>query len=62
MKCNPGHMKINGPVRNSRKAPALVLRAERALRRAAKNVEAQHRLVKLPVIIWPYGKVVEKPA
>lgn len=44
------------------KAPAFVLRAERALRRAAKNVRAQNRALKLPVIVWQDGKVVEKPA
>jgi hypothetical protein len=38
------------------------LRAERSLRRAAKNVPAQNRAMKLPVIVWQDGKVVEKPA
>jgi hypothetical protein len=56
-------MKKNGPpTRKPRKAPAFVLRAERALRRAAKNVQAQNRALKLPVIVWQDGKVVEKPA
>ncbi len=41
-------MKRNGPTRKSTKAPAFVLRAERALRRAAKNVQAQNRTLKLP--------------
>ena len=31
-------------------------------RRAAKNVQAQNRALKLPVIVWQDGKVVEKPA
>jgi len=44
------------------KTPAFVLRAERALRRAAKNVRNQNRALKLPVIVWQDGKVVEKPA
>jgi hypothetical protein len=44
------------------KTPAFVLRAERALRRAAKNVQNQNRALKLPVIVWQDGKVVEKPA
>jgi len=39
-----------------------LLRAERALRCAAKNVQAQNRALKLPLIIWQDGKVVEKPA
>jgi hypothetical protein len=42
------------------KTPAFVARAERALRRAAKNVVAQHRALGLPVIVWKNGKVVEK--
>jgi hypothetical protein len=56
-------MKTNGPrTRNSRKAPAFVARAERALRRAAHNVKTQNRALGLPVIVWQNGKVVEKPA
>ena len=45
-----------------RKAPAFVLRAERALRRAAQNVRVQNRALKLPLIVWQDGKVVEKRA
>ena len=44
------------------KLPPFVLRAERALRRAADNVRAQNRALNLPVIVWQDGKVVEKPA
>jgi hypothetical protein len=55
-------MKTNGHTRKSTKAPAFVLRAERALRRAAKNVQAQNRALNLPLIVWQDGKVVEKPA
>jgi hypothetical protein len=44
------------------KTPAFVSRAERALRRAAKNVQTQNRALKLPVIVWQNGKVVERPA
>ena len=44
------------------KLPAFVLRAERAMRRAADNVRAQNRAFNLPVIVWRDGKVVEKPA
>lgn len=47
--------------RKPAKTPAFVLRAERAFRRAAKNVRAQNRAFKLPLIIWQDGKVVEKP-
>ncbi len=53
-------MKTNG--HPTRKAPAFVLRAERALRRAAQNVRVQNRALKLPLILWQDGKVVEKPA
>jgi hypothetical protein len=55
-------MKRNGHARKPAKAPAFVLRAERALRRAAKNVQTQNRAMKLPLIVWQDGKVVEKPA
>jgi len=56
-------MKRNGQ-RTSKysKAPAFVARAERAFRRAAQNVRAQNRALKLPLILWQDGKVVEKPA
>jgi hypothetical protein len=54
-------MKTNGLARKTAKAPAFVLRAERAMRRAANNVKAQNRAYKLPVIVWQNGKVVEKP-
>ena len=53
-------MKTNG--NKSTKAQPFVLRAERALRRAAHNVKTQNRAMKLPVIVWQDGKVVEKPA
>ena len=54
-------MKKKGQAKSA-KAPAFVLRAERALRRAAHNVKVQNRTLKLPVIVWQDGKVVEKPA
>lgn len=44
------------------KLPAFVLRAERALLRAADNVRAQNRALNLPLIVWQDGKVVERPA
>jgi hypothetical protein len=55
-------MKKNGHSAKSAKAPTFVARAERALRRAARNVKTQNRALKLPVIVWQDGKVVEKPA
>ena len=55
-------MKSNGHARETAKAPAFARRAERALRRAANNVKAQNRTLKLPLIVWQEGKVVEKPA
>lgn len=56
-------MKKNGhPARKTAKAPAFVVRAERALRRAAHNVKTQNRSLGLPIIVWQDGKVVEKPA
>lgn len=54
-------MKKNG-TRTSRKAPAFVARAERALRRAARKVRAENRALGLPMIVWENGKVVKKPA
>ncbi len=55
-------MKRNGQVGKPAKIPAFVLRAERAFRRAAKNVRAQNRALNLPLIVWQDGKMVEKPA
>ena len=55
-------MKKTDTVPSLQKAPLFVTRAERAFRRAANNVKAQHRAFKLPVIVWQDGKVVEKPA
>jgi len=58
-------MKKNGytaTARRPRKAPAFVTRAERALRRAARNVQIQHRDLNRPVIVWQNGKVIEKEA
>jgi hypothetical protein len=46
--------------RKSRKTPVFVLRAQRAMRRAGRNVIAQHRAAKLPVVVWENGKVMEK--
>ncbi len=47
-----------------RLAPAWVPRSflQPGLRQAAKNVEAQSRAWKLPVVVWHDGKVVAKPA
>jgi hypothetical protein len=54
-------MKKNGHTSKPTKVPAFVTRAERALRRAAKNVRAQNRAANLPIIVWQNGKVVERP-
>lgn len=54
-------MKKNGTKRATRKPPAFAARAERALKRAARNVKAQHRAFNLPVVVWKEGKVLEKP-
>ena len=54
-------MKKNGHSKTA-KLPVFVTRAERALRRAAKNVQAKNRALKLPLIVWQDDKVVEKPA
>jgi hypothetical protein len=54
-------MKKNGhSIRKQGKAPAFVLRAERAFRRVAKNVRTQNRAFKLPLILWQDGKLVKK--
>jgi hypothetical protein len=42
--------------------PAFVARAERALRRAAQNVQAENHRQGLPVIIWKNGKTAAVPA
>lgn len=56
-------MKTNGhKTRKAVKLPAFVTRAERAMRRAAQGVRSQNRALKLPVVVWQNGKVVEKPA
>ena len=54
-------MKKNGNHKLT-KTPVFVARAERALRRAARNVQAQNRALGLPLIVWQNGKVVEKRA
>ncbi len=55
-------MKKNAHTTKSQKAPAFVLRAGLAMRRAAHNVRTQNRALHLPVIVWQNGKVVEQPA
>lgn len=39
-----------------------MIRAERALLRAARDVQKESRALGLPVIVWQNGKVVERPA
>lgn len=54
-------MKKNGSTpRKHPAAPAFVTRAERALRRVVRTVQVQNRALKLPIIGWQDGKVVEK--
>jgi hypothetical protein len=55
-------MRKNVLQKKSAKTPAFALRAERALKRAAHNVQIQNRAFKLPLIVWQHGKVIEKPA
>jgi hypothetical protein len=35
-----------------KKTRAFVVRAERAMRRAAQNVRVQHRAFNVPVVVW----------
>jgi hypothetical protein len=44
------------------KTPLWAKRAERAMRRVAKNIRANNRRLGLPLIVWENGKVVEKSA
>jgi 7,8-dihydro-6-hydroxymethylpterin-pyrophosphokinase len=56
-------MKKNGhTTRKPRKISAFVMRAERALHRAARNIQTQNRALGLPVVVWKDGKVFEKQA
>ena len=54
-------MKKNGNHKPS-KTPDFAVRAERALRRAAKGVRAENRALGLPLIVWRNGKLVKEPA
>jgi hypothetical protein len=44
----------------NRAVPEFVCRAERAMRRAAKNVDKEHRALNLPIIVRENGKAVAK--
>jgi hypothetical protein len=46
----------------SRKEPAFVLRAERAMQRAARGVKKQNKALGLPLVLWKNGKVSNLPA
>lgn len=46
----------------SKKTPVFVLRAEKAMLRAARAVRKQNRASKLPLIIWHDGKLIQKAA
>ena len=54
-------MKQNGH-NKKQKIPVFVARAERAFKRVAKNVRAENRALKLPIIVWRDGKVVKERA
>ncbi len=54
-------MKPKAKSQNDKGAPGTAA-ALRALHRAAKRVHAENRKLKLPLILWQDGKVVEKPA
>ena len=41
------------------KQPEFVVRAQRALRRAARKVRAENRRLGLPLIVWKNGNVQE---
>jgi len=51
-------MSKNGRKKNGKQAktPEFVKRAERAFRRAARKLRAEHRRLGLPLIIWKNGK------
>ena len=49
-------MKNNRKTNGKRKPPLLVGRAERAFRRVARKVRAEHRQLGLQPIVWPNGK------
>jgi hypothetical protein len=58
-------MKKNGSsAKNGKRAatPAFVVRAERALHRAARKVRAENRRLGLPLIVWKNGRTVSIPA
>jgi isopentenyl diphosphate isomerase/L-lactate dehydrogenase-like FMN-dependent dehydrogenase len=50
------------PKRRSTKLPEFALRAQRAFKRVAKKVRAEHRAFNVPLIVWENGKVVKKRA
>ena len=54
-------MKPTATPKNGKGAPETPA-ALRALRRAVQNVHLENRNLGLPLILWQYGKVVEKPA
>jgi hypothetical protein len=46
--------------RSKSEVPEFVRGAERAMRRATRNVIKEHRSLNLPIFVWENGKVVEK--
>jgi hypothetical protein len=50
------------PAHNRVKRAAFEVRAERALRRAVRNVHLEHHRLGLPLIVWQDGRVAQVPA
>ena len=48
--------------KRTRRVPALVLKAEKALRIAVANAIEEHRLSGDPIVVWEHGRVVKIPA
>jgi len=50
------------PAPKTSKTPAFVARAERAFRRAERQVRSEHARMGLPLIVWRNGKLAKIPA
>jgi ribosomal protein L31E len=46
------------PLRNG-KQPLFVRRAERAMQRVARKLRAEHRRLKLPLLVWKNGRAIK---
>ena len=49
-------MKTNRPQNGAKKVAVFIVQAERAFRRVAGKVRAEHRKLGLAPIVWPNGK------